>query len=392
MNGCAISFKECWMDDAGDWLTDGGFPLQMNAIASLFDSFELLVVGVQPRPGGTPLSRELHVIPMRRPFGEDFRRKLAVLSGLPYYLPLIARQVRCADVVHVPLPGDIPLVGLLVGVLLRKRVIARYCSSWATTSQTTVMNRLTKALLRVLAGGKVVTFATGATELPAKVRSIFATALLRAEIDSIQPALDRALSSPPRLVYIGRLAREKGVANLLAALDLLKRRNFEPLPVLSLVGDGPERVVLEQLVRQYDCEDRVRFHGQVNRTELRECLSSADICVQPSLTEGFSKAWLDAMAHGLPVLATDVGAAREVIGVQGDRGWLVPPRDVESLAGGLRQVLSDTRDWRLLRRACRTYAEMHTLENWRVQIAEACADQWRLSIVAGKLRPANAVG
>jgi glycosyltransferase involved in cell wall biosynthesis len=364
----------------------------MGAIASLFDGFELLIVGVQPRSGGTALPLDVNVIPMPRPFGEGFRRKMSVMTGLPYYLTLIARHIRRADVVHVPLPGDIPLLGLFIGVLFRKRVIARYCSSWATTSQTTAMNRFTKAVVRSLAGGRVVTFATGATNLPAKVRNIFATALMRAEIESIQPSFDRELSSPPRLVYIGRLSREKGVAVLVKALALLRRQNFQLLPTLTIVGDGPERAALTQLARQGGCEDRIHFEGQLKRADLRKCLIRADICVQPSLTEGFSKAWLDAMAHGLPVLATDVGAAREVIGNRGERGWLVPSGDVESLSVALRQALTEARDWCLLRRSCRTYAEGHTLENWRLQIAEACADQWQMSIVAGKLQPNSSAG
>ena len=123
------------------------------------------------------------------------------------------------------------------------------------------------------------------------------------------------------------------------------------------------------------------FAGQVDRFELSRQLSKADLCVQPSLTEGFSKAWLDAMAHALPVLASDVGAARSVIGSDGERGWLVPPGDVQALAIALRRVLRGPVDWPALRRRCRQYAESCTLESWAQQIGEICARQWNIPMV-----------
>ena len=55
MRVCAVSFKECWQDDDGRWLSYGGFPMQMTAIASLFDAMTLVIVNGRPRAGGMPL-------------------------------------------------------------------------------------------------------------------------------------------------------------------------------------------------------------------------------------------------------------------------------------------------------------------------------------------------
>jgi glycosyltransferase involved in cell wall biosynthesis len=116
----------------------------------------------------------------------------------------------------------------------------------------------------------------------------------------------------------------------------------------------------------------------------------ADFCVQPSLSEGFSKAWLDAMAHGLPVVASNVGAAGAVIGEAIDghrRGWLVPPGNVRMLADAIRLAIDSPIDWPALRRRCRAYVEARTLEAWARHIGDACAEQWRFSIIGGKLCP-----
>ena len=364
--------------------------MQIAGVSSLFDETTLVIVRGKPRSGGIRLSGVNDVVALRSPRGADLTRKLSVLSSLPYYLRTIARHVRDADVVHTPAPGDMPLLGMLIALLFRKRLIVRYGSSWVTTSQTTITNRFTRACMRGFAGGRNVMLATGeGRHLPGRgIRWVFSTALSKAELSRIHPDLDRGLSQPPQLVYVGRLSPEKGVATLVKALATLREEGRRLLPHLTLVGDGPERRSLESLVSSLGCGDVIRFAGHCNREELSLHLMRADLCVQPSLTEGFSKAWLDAMAFGLPVVASHVGAAEAVIGDGADaRGWLVAPGDSRQLASTLASVLDTPRDWPALRRRCRAYVESRTLENWVRQIGEACAGQWNLSLVDGKLRP-----
>jgi len=387
---CVISGKECWQDSSGAWWSYGGFPMQMAAVSSLFDDTTLVIVRGRSRAGGIPLAGVTRVTALRSPVGADLRRKFSVAGRLPYYLWAIARHVREADVVHVPAPGDISILGMLVTLACRKPLLVRYGSSWAPTSQTTMANRLTKTCMRQRAGGRNVMLATGeGASPPARgVQWVFATALSRSELEAIRPCFDRALCAPPRLVYAGRLSVEKGVAVLLRALALLKAEDRQRLPHLTVVGDGPARRDLELLTVDLGCAEQVRFVGHCDRQALSQHLMQADLCVQPSLTEGFSKAWLDAMAHGLPVLASTVGAAPSVIGTdeQDARGWLVPPGDPRLLARRLREALDTTRDWPALRRRCRAFVEGRTLEAWTTAIGHACAAQWNLALVDGKLR------
>ncbi|MBX6332318.1 MAG: glycosyltransferase [Gemmatimonadaceae bacterium] len=368
-------------------MSSGGFPIQMAGIAALFDEVELVVVRGETKAGGIPLPSYASVTALRPPRGHDFRRKLSVAARLPYYVRTLAAHFRRADVVHVPLPGDIPLIGLVLALLMRKRVIARYGGSWDTNTQTTVMNRLTRALMRRVAGGRNVMLATGdGTEPPApRMAWIFSTALTRAELDRTPACVDRGVSMPPRLVFIGRLSPEKGVATLLRSLARLAGAGVAPLPHVTIIGDGAERGALAALARELGCEHAVIFAGQLAREPLSAALARADLCVQPSLTEGFSKAWLDAMAHGLPVIASEVGAARAVIGGDGERGWLVPPGDEAALAATLEHVLTAAIDWPALRRRCRAYAERRTLEAWTQRIGEQCARQWAWTLVNGRM-------
>lgn len=385
---CAVSFKECWQDAEGRWYSNGGFPLQMAAVASLFDRMTLLVTRRDsPGPGALPLPDNADVVTMRRPAGKDFPRKMFVAGHLLGYLRTIARHVRGADAVHVPPPGDLPLLAMLVALAMRKRLIVRYCGSWYPTARTTTTNRVTRALMRVFAGGRNVMLATGeAGVVPARgVHWIFATGLSREELRRRAPDLDRGVRRPARLAYVGRLSPEKGLDLLIDAMGALGREGGVPLPTVTLIGEGPERERLARLARERGLADTIRFAGQLDRAALAEALREADFCVHPSLTEGYSKAWLDAFSQGLPVLATVAGAAKAVIGEDGERGWLVPPGDARALGDALRRVLTTERDWPALRRRCRTFAEARTLEAWSAEIGRRCSEQWNVPLAGGKL-------
>lgn len=384
MRVCVVSFKECWPDDAGRWYSFGGFPIQMAAIDSLFDAMTMVVVRGEPRAGALPLPAHARVVAVRRPAGDDTRRKLSLLTHLPYYVRAIAGPVRGADVVHVPLPGDVSFLGMLVALALGKRLIARYGGSWAATAQTTMMNRVIRACMRRCAGGRNVMLATGEGDAPPApgISWIFATALSAADLRCITPRTDAALANPPRLIYAGRLSHEKGVDVLVHAIARLAEQRRVPLPHLTLAGDGPERTHLEALARTLDCASHITFAGQLDREELSRQLRAADLCVQPSRSEGYSKAWLDAFAHGVPVLTSRVGAAERVIGADGERGWLVPPGDAQALADALARVLTGEIDWAALRRRCRAYVEGRTVDAWARRIAERCAAQWRETSMA----------
>ena len=379
MRLCVASHKECWLAADGRWMSSGGFPRQMEGLASIFDSMSLVVVAGAPRAGGNPLPAAASVVALRPPSGSDGRRKASIAAHLGYYLGALADAFRKADAVHVPLPGDISLLGLFTALRLRKPLLARYGGSWAGDGETTLTNRVTRACVRRFAGGRNVMLVTGEGAVPPApgVSWIFSTALSEAELAAIRPATHAALRDPPRLIYAGRLSPEKGVAVLLEAMALLRRKGPASMPVVRICGDGPERGSLERLAAALDIAGCVTFTGQLDRGALGAAFLSADLCVQPSRTEGFSKAWLDAMAHGLPVVASDVGAARPVLGANGERGWVTAPGDAPGLARCLHEVLaSGTIDWRALRARCRAYVEGRTLEAWAREIEMRCATAW----------------
>lgn len=136
------------------------------------------------------------------------------------------------------------------------------------------------------------------------------------------------------LMAVGRLALVKNHAGLLRALAALP----EPRPRLAVLGEGELRAELEHLAAELGLAEWVRFLG--NQPAARRWLQAADVYVQPSLSEGLSIALLEAMASGLPIVATQVGAAGKLIG-DGKHGLLVPPGDTTALSVALQRLLAD---------------------------------------------------
>jgi glycosyltransferase involved in cell wall biosynthesis len=135
----------------------------------------------------------------------------------------------------------------------------------------------------------------------------------------------------PRLVCVARLARQKDHATLLDALARL------PDAALALLGDGPLRGELEDRAAALGLTPRVRFVGDVD--DVAPWWAWADVAVLSSRWEGFPNVLLEALAHGVPVVATDCPTGpREVIGSTSDVGALVPIADPDALAAALARV------------------------------------------------------
>jgi glycosyltransferase involved in cell wall biosynthesis len=147
---------------------------------------------------------------------------------------------------------------------------------------------------------------------------------------------------PARLLTVSLLTDKKGVDRLLDALVLLRADGAGPL-ALDVAGDGPARPALVERARALGLDGAVRFHGLQPRAEVARLMRGADLFVLPSVVETFGVALVEALASGLPVVATEVGIAPEV--VDEHTGVLVRPGDPAALADGIRDALSRLDDY-----------------------------------------------
>lgn len=144
----------------------------------------------------------------------------------------------------------------------------------------------------------------------------------------------RAVGSACHIVLPGRITREKGHADLVAALALLKTRGL--VPRVTFAGDGPLRADVENHVASLELGESVTFTGAVTHADMLKLIGAADLIVIPSRFEGFGIAALEGMALGRAVVATNAGGLPETLG---NAGVLVNPQDPHQLSGALEQLL-----------------------------------------------------
>jgi colanic acid/amylovoran biosynthesis glycosyltransferase len=141
----------------------------------------------------------------------------------------------------------------------------------------------------------------------------------------------------PRLVNIGRIMEQKGQAILIQAAARLRDRghDFE----LIIVGDGPLRGEIQQLIDQFDLKGQVRITGYLSNQGVLQELRAARALVLPSFAEGLPGVFFEALSLGRPVISTYIAAHPELI-EPGVNGWLIPAGAVEPLTNAMAEALT----------------------------------------------------
>lgn len=163
------------------------------------------------------------------------------------------------------------------------------------------------------------------------------------DIDQFNPDGPQATRGrAPRVVSVGRLVPRKGFADLITALPWVPGAELVIVggPAEGRLEDDPEARRLRELADQLGVGDRLRLVGQVARADLPKILRSADLVACVPWYEPFGIVPLEAMACGVPVLASAVGGLVDTV-VDGVTGVLVPPRDIRALAKVQRRLLAD---------------------------------------------------
>ncbi len=138
------------------------------------------------------------------------------------------------------------------------------------------------------------------------------------------------------IITVSRLVRKNGIDILIKSLKNLSITNYE----LRIIGDGPERKSLEKLSRELGVADRVNFLGNIPNEEVPGYLAQADVFVRPSRSEGLGTAFLEAMAAGLPVVATPVGGINDFLKDR-ETGLFCESNNHKSLAEKVSHILTD---------------------------------------------------
>ena len=289
-------------------------------------------------------------IPLR-----NVRRSISPLRDLAGLVELtrLLRRER-PDILHAS-SSKAGVLGRLAGGLARVPIRIFTVHGWAFAAHSGVASRLYRGADRLVEPLTTVTICVSEREREAGVAAGTCTPERTVVIPNAVDvaAAPRATSSGrerPRILAVGRLKAPKDFPTLVRALGELPPDSFEAV----IVGDGPDRPGLEEEIQARGLAGRVRLAGE--RRDVPELLADADVFVLPSRSEGHPVSVLEAMAAGLPVVASRVGGVPEQVS-DGETGLLVAPGDPLELAAALGRLAADPSLRRRLGAAGRARAE-----------------------------------
>jgi glycogen synthase len=337
--------------DAARFDPIGGMQNHTAALTRCLDDLGLrqtvLTSRLAARSGTTRLGT--HAVVRRSGLRIPRLRQLWALCALPHAL-VPGRGRRRVDLVHGHQGEDIATLALGLLAAARHRcslVVTLHCSvrhTFAGGSPKARFLRLVggaveRAAVRRAAAVIVLVPRTaellGEDDVPRdKVHVLpsgFDPALFERPTEDVFPGVPH-----PRIGYVGRLAEQKRPDLLVEAFG-----DLEETASLIVVGDGPLRPQVEAAVRRSRARDRITLSGFVPHQQVPAVLRSVDLLVLPSIYEEMGSVLAEAMACGLPVVASDVGGIPDVVS-DGETGILVPPGDVPALSKALDGVLKDS--------------------------------------------------
>lgn len=305
-----------------------------------------------------------------------FEHRLPEYPQLPFHIPHLPSLLRYLaehriDLLQCSTPGPAGFAGLLAARLVGIPVIGQFHTdvpeyTLRLTGDPTVANMTRtivgwfyRAMDRTLVPSEWVANLMRDMGVPAErirrvPRGIDLDLFYSAQRD--EHAFDEyGLNGEPKVLYVGRVSKEKGLMHLAAGFRALSREM--PGARLVVVGDGPYTAELASQVPS----DKVVFTGQITGEKLARLYASSDVFAFPSETETFGNVVVEAQATGLPVVVADRGAARENMR-EGVTGLVVDPRDPEAWARTLKQLLEDTNLRRRMGDAAQAFAQRYRMD------------------------------
>ena len=220
---------------------------------------------------------------------------------------------------------------------------------WLRAPLLALAGRLTARLADAVVAPSRVTAEELENDYGCRVAAVIANGIAPLELPPRRPA-----EPGVEVLYAGRLRTRKAVAVLIEAFAKVHRQ--APAARLRLAGDGEQRPALEEQAQRLGLADVVCFEGTVPHDRMPALYAAADVFCLPSLYEGFPLAILEAMAAGLPVVATGVAGNPEAV-EDGVHGRLVEAEDVAGLAAALLDLIEDEAGRRRMGRQARRRVE-----------------------------------
>lgn len=357
---------------------------EIDHLSQLFD--EVRHIGCfhdEPAPASAlPYQSErVTLIPIAPAGGDRIPDKLHVVRSIPQYLRMILRELPQADIVHVRCPANVSMIAVLLLSFLRMPALrwVKYAGNWHPDGKEARSYTLQRWWLRRGLHRGIVTVNGRWPDQADHVYSFLNPSLTDEELERARGiASDKQLSTPIRLLYVGRLETAKGVGRALEILALLKQRGVAA--TLDLAGDGTERPEFEQQALHLGIRSLVTFHGWLPRPDLSPLFARAHVLLFPSSSsEGWPKVLSEGMAYGAVPVAGAVSSIPQILAETGC-GVAVPPHDCEAFADAIEDFALHPDRWKDASMAGARSASKFTYRAYLQSVREIIHDAWSISL------------
>jgi len=353
------------------------------------DLFETLIIAAPCRdeapPGDClPFSRKnIAIAPQMEVGGDTVGAKLKLLLATPVLMVGLARALWRADAIHVRCPGNLGLVGAIVGPLFSRRLVAKYAAQWPDNPGEASTYRWQKSVLRSNWWRGPVTVYGEWPDQPPHIIPFFTSLLTSTHMERArQSALRFWDGQPLRVLYTGRLTKSKNVDVLLHAVAQNRRDGLDV--GCTVIGEGPEESSLRALAENLQIADAVEFTGGVSFDRVIAHLEQSHVLALVSETEGWPKSIAEAMAFGLVCIGSNRGFVPKML-AEG-RGIAIAPRDEDALASAIGDIARNPHTYATMRRSAADWSQRFSLDGLQAAIHDLLLREWNLdSSAAGTL-------
>jgi glycosyltransferase involved in cell wall biosynthesis len=268
-------------------------------------------------------------------------------------------------------------LGVILGPFFSRYLVAKYASNWQGYPGEIWSYKIQRALLRSRWWrGPVTVYGLWANQ-PAHVIPFFTSIMTSDQMERAhQVARGKTVHTPLRVLFVGRLTKEKNVDILLSSMANL---NTEGIPVIGkIVGVGGLRDALEAQTLQTGLQNCVTFTGGVTFDQVLGFYEEADVLVLVSEVEGWPKAIAEAMAFGLVCIGSQRGWVPEML-AEG-RGLVIPPGDTPALTNALREIARSPEMYTDISVRAAKWAEKYSLEGLREALRNLLEERWKITI------------
>lgn len=299
--------------------------------------------------------------------GNTFMAKLQLVTTISKWWQAYKTIDAFSDIVYQRFPNNLNIPAFFYFRLKGKKTFATYTGTWNAYQSEPATYRFQRWLLRCFFKGPVWVYSNQVGNNK-RIFSGFSPSYSASEWDEETSQVQKRIGRIEkeglavfRLITVGTLISYKNQAGIIRSCRLLKRQNF-PFK-LTIVGDGPMRQELEDLVKESGLDEEIKLVGKKKYAELRELYRQHDFVVQAPFSEGFGKVPVEGFFHGVIPVINNISMAGFMTG-NGERGFLFDATNEKNLAETLIRISRNIEKLPEMIVKGRQFAKGQTLEQW----------------------------